>query len=132
MEQIELEQFKRRLEVMLEALKQPSVRSEEISIENSPDALDQVQSAAEREMAIGRLESEFRRRRSIMAALERIQEGTYGVCTQCEAEMGIKRLNAVPWTEYCLECQIIADREESAQATETPLTRFAGGSFDLG
>ena len=82
MERIELEQFKRKLEVMLEALKQPSVRSEEISIENSPDALDQVQSAAEREMAIGRLENEFRRRRSIMAALERIQDGTYGVCLQ--------------------------------------------------
>ena len=130
MEQIELKQFKQELETMLEKLKQLGVNLEEISIENTPDALDQVQRATEREMAIGRLENDCRRQHSILAALERIKEGTYGACMECEAEIGIKRLRAVPWAEYCLECQTIADRD-AMNAVETPLTRFAGGRVDL-
>jgi len=130
MEQIELKQFKQELETMLEKLKQLGVNLEEISIENTPDALDQVQRATEREMAIGRLENDCRRQHSILAALERIKEGTYGACMECEAEIGIKRLRAVPWAEYCLECQTIADRD-AMNAIETPLTRFAGGRVDL-
>lgn len=130
MEQTELKRFKLELEAMLAGLRQPGVRWEEISIENSPDTLDQVQRATEREMAIGRLENDCRRQHSILAALERIQDGTYGTCLECEAEIGIKRLNAVPWTEYCLECQAVADRD-GKNVTETPLTRFAGGSPDL-
>jgi DnaK suppressor protein len=130
MEQIELKQFKQELETMLEKLKQLGVNLEEISIENTPDALDQVQRATEREMAIGRLENDCRRQHSILAALERIKEGTYGACMECEAEIGIKRLRAVPWAEYCVECQTIADRD-AMNAIETPLTRFAGGRVDL-
>ena len=130
MEQIELKHFKLELEGMLAGLKQSGVRLEEISIENSPDALDQVQRAAEREFAIGRLENDCRRQHEIVAALERIKEGTYGACMECEAEIGIKRLRAVPWAEYCLECQTIADRD-AMNAVETPLTRFAGGRVDL-
>ena len=74
--------------------------------------------------------NDCRRQHKIVAALERIREGTYGACMECEAEIGIKRLRAVPWAEYCLECQTIADRN-AMTATETPLTRFAGGSVDL-
>ena len=130
MEQIELKHFKLELEGMLAGLKQSGVRWEEISIENSPDALDQVQRATEREFAIGRLENDCRRQHKIVAALERIKEGTYGACMECEAEIGIKRLRAVPWAEYCLECQTNADRD-AMNAIETPLTRFAGGRVDL-
>ena len=132
MEQIDLKHFKLELEAKLAELKQPGVGREEISIENSPDALDQVQRATEREIAIGRLENDCRRQHSILAALERIKEGTYGACVEWEAEIGIKRLRAVPWAEYCLECQTIADQDAgNANAIETPLTRFAGGSVDL-
>ena len=54
MEQTELEQFKRIIEEMLAGLKDPLQRREEISIESSPDALDEVQNAADRELATSR------------------------------------------------------------------------------
>lgn len=130
MRQIDVLQFKERLEAMLEGLKRPHVGWEEISIENSPDTLDQVQNAANREMAVGRLENDSRRLHSILTALQSIQEGSYGTCMRCETEISIKRLNAVPWTQYCLDCQRYAD-ENSIQAPEPPLTRFGGGSFDF-
>jgi len=38
-------------------------------------------------------------------ALERIKDGTYGICAACEQEVQIKRLDAVPWARHCIECQ---------------------------
>ncbi len=41
----------------------------------------------------------------VRLALERIEEGTYGECLQCGKTIGEKRLEALPWTSYCIECQ---------------------------
>jgi DnaK suppressor protein len=109
MEHIELEQFKGILETMQADLQRPLRRRDEIAIETTPDALDEVQNAAERELAIRQLEHDSSRFRFVKSALQRIEEGTYGQCVRCEADISIKRLKAVPWTPYCLECQDIAD-----------------------
>ena len=124
MEQTELEQFKRIIEEMLAGLKDPLQRREEISIESSPDALDEVQNAADRELAIRQLEIDSGRLRNLMDALRRIEEGTFGVCATCESEISRKRLNAVPWALRCLECQSKAD-QESAQVNDVPRVRLA-------
>src|SRR5215467_1843718 len=109
MEPLVLEQFKQTLETMLVDLKRFLRRRDEIAIENTPDALDEVQNAAERELAIRQLEHDSSRFRTITAALQRIEDGTYGQCVQCESGISIKRLKAVPWTPYCLDCQDLAD-----------------------
>ncbi len=38
-------------------------------------------------------------------ALHRIEEGTYGECIHCGAEVQQKRLEAVPWARHCIPCQ---------------------------
>jgi DnaK suppressor protein len=38
-------------------------------------------------------------------ALERLDEGSYGVCEQCGAEIDPARLKALPYATYCLRCQ---------------------------
>lgn len=43
--------------------------------------------------------------RDVEEALDRLDEGSYGVCGDCEQEISIKRLNAVPWAKYCITCQ---------------------------
>ena len=45
------------------------------------------------------------RRRLILAALIRIEDGGYGLCLTCAAPIGPKRLDAMPWAERCLSCQ---------------------------
>ena len=80
-----------------------------ITIEKTPDALDEVQLAMERELATRNLERESALLRSVRQALSRIDEGTYGSCLQCEEEIGAKRLNALPWTPLCINCQKQAD-----------------------
>lgn len=41
----------------------------------------------------------------VHAALQRIDEGTYGICTRCGGEINPERLNALPYAEHCVRCQ---------------------------
>src|ERR1700751_3675593 len=87
------------------------VRNREgIAIEKSPDALDEVQHAAERELAIRNLDRESQLLRNVRGALRRIDEGSFGICVHCEEEISPKRLAAVPWTALCIQCQEQAGR----------------------
>ena len=43
--------------------------------------------------------------RWIDAALTRIKRGSFGICQACELEISERRLEALPWTRYCLQCQ---------------------------
>ena len=85
---------------------------EGIEIEKSPDALDEVQRASERELAIRTLDRESSLLRNVRAALQRIDRGQFGVCMHCEEDISAKRMNAVPWTPYCMECQEQFDRKQ--------------------
>lgn len=44
-------------------------------------------------------------------ALQRIRLGTFGKCTECGREIEEQRLNAIPWTPFCLDHQNLRDRE---------------------
>ena len=49
--------------------------------------------------------------RQVEAALERIREGTFGECISCGQQIAVKRLNAMPFTSYCRDCQERLERE---------------------
>ena len=87
-----------------------------IAIEKSPDALDEVQHATERELAFLNLDRESSLLRNIRAALRRIEEGSFGVCLHCEGDISLKRLAAVPWTAFCIRCQVVADHSRIDRA----------------
>jgi DnaK suppressor protein len=72
--------------------------------------LDEVQFAGERELAIRNSDRESRLLQSIRSALARMEDGSYGVCLQCDTQINPKRLSAVPWAAYCVRCQEEADR----------------------
>lgn len=112
MTKTELNKFKEFLEAKQAELAQVLRNRDGIAIEKSPDALDEVQNAAERELAIRNLDRESNLLRNVRAALHRIGEGTFGVCLHCEEDISLKRLNAVPWAPYCIQCQEIADRNQ--------------------
>ena len=103
-----------RYRAMLEAKKTElsfGLRSwEDIAIEKTADTLDEVQFAGERELAIRNLDRESRLLQSIRSALARMEDGSYGVCLQCDTQINPKRLSAVPWAAYCVRCQEEADR----------------------
>ena len=93
------------------------VRNREgIVIKTSSDALDEVQHATEREFAIGNLVRDSNLLRNVRRALRDIDEGSFGVCLHCEEGISPKRLAAVPWTAFCIQCQEIADRTQGDNA----------------
>ena len=119
MTKAELNKFRTILEAKRAELAQLVGNREGIVIEKSPDALDEVQHAAERELAIRNLDRESNLLRNVRAALRRIDEGSFGVCLHCEEDITPKRLNAVPWTPYCIQCQEMADRNQTGDGAET-------------
>ena len=108
----ELKKYKDTLEAKQAELLGVLRNREGIEIEKSPDALDEVQRAAERELAIRTLDRESSLLRNVRAALARIEDGHYGICLHCEEDISVKRLNAVPWTPYCIDCQEQFDRKQ--------------------
>jgi DnaK suppressor protein len=114
----ELQRFNRILRTMLGNMERSLRRRDEIAVETAPDEIDQVQLAAERELAIRQIESSFSQMQNIKLALERIEEGSYGTCLRCDDDISPKRLEAVPWATYCIRCQNMADREHFDPASE--------------
>jgi len=112
MTQAETKKYKEILETRQAELVEVLRNRDAITIEKSPDALDEVQNAAERELAIRNLDRESNLLRNVRAALRRIDEGEFGTCVHCEEEISPKRIAAVPWTPYCIACQEAADRAQ--------------------
>jgi DnaK suppressor protein len=112
MTKTEINKYKDILEARLAELSAVIKNRDGITIEKSPDALDEVQNAAERELAIRNLDRESNLLRNVRLALRRIDEGTFGVCVHCDEEISPKRIAAVPWTPYCISCQEQADRAQ--------------------
>jgi DnaK suppressor protein len=110
----ELNKLKDTLEKKQAELLKVIMNREGIEIEKSPDALDEVQHAAERELAIRNLDRDSALLRNVRAALERVKDGSYGVCLHCEEDISMKRLNAVPWAAFCIQCQELSDRNQAA------------------
>jgi len=118
MTKTEINKFKKILENKQDELEQIVRNRDAITIEKSADALDEVQHAAERELAIRNLDRESNLLRNVRSALRRIDDGSFGICLHCEEEISPKRIAAVPWAPFCIQCQEQADRNQE-QGDET-------------
>ncbi len=54
----------------------------------------------------------------IELALRKIDEGTYGVCEECEDTIALKRLQARPEAPLCIQCKEAQEKEEAVYAEE--------------
>ena len=114
MTKTELDNYKKILETKRDELEHIVRNRDAITIEKSADALDEVQHASERELAIRNLDRESNLLRNVRSALRRIEDGSFGICLHCEEEISPKRIAAVPWAAYCIQCQEQADRNQAA------------------
>jgi DnaK suppressor protein len=114
----EIEKFRKILAAKQAELAPQLRKRDGIAIEKTPDALDEVQLATQRELVTQNLERESKVLREVRAALSRIEHGDYGVCLNCEEEIGLKRLKALPWTPLCIGCQEQEDRRQEQGVDE--------------
>jgi DnaK suppressor protein len=95
-----------------------------ITVERSADQLEEIQAASQRALAVSNLDREFKQLRNVRAALRRIEEGSFGICQECDQDIHSKRLAAVPWASYCIRCQEIID--SSLEETQASSSDFMG------
>jgi DnaK suppressor protein len=103
-------------EILIQTKKELSgtrLNREEIAIKRVPDVIDDVQNTTEREFVFGSINRHWQTLRAIEEALRRLEEGSFGVCAECDRQIHPKRLQAVPWAALCLSCQEAKDTEET-------------------
>jgi DnaK suppressor protein len=66
---------------------------------------DQAQWSLEEAVSLRLNGLEYLQLRQIQEALDRLQMGEYGVCLFCDQAIPPKRLHALPWAKYCVNCQ---------------------------
>ncbi len=90
---------------MQQQLGQSLTDDQQRRLEAAMDSGDQALFDLEREMGISLQEMRNRERQMVDEALVSVEEGTYGRCAECDAEISEKRLKALPFARYCIECQ---------------------------
>lgn len=104
------------LKAKLMELQQP-IDPSDIFVQRTADQLEQVQLEAGCDLALRGIDRKAALLREVRSALNRIADGSYGVCQKCEHAISARRLVAVPWASLCISCQQAEDSEK-APATE--------------
>ena len=74
------------------------------------DLADKAASAYSKELNFSLSDAERNLLMLIEEAFNRMKAEKYGVCTNCGATIGEKRLQAVPWTPFCIDCQELQEK----------------------
>ncbi len=84
-----------------------------VSEEDLSDETDLATSLVQQQLNCTIRDREYSKLRKIDAALDRISEGQYGHCEECEEEIGAKRLENQPWADLCIQHAEEREREEA-------------------
>lgn len=80
--------------------------------EEAQDTADQAVVSYQKELLYSRGSHDHGQLTLVKGALERLKEGAFGECVECGNPIGPKRLEALPWTPYCIDCQEKIERGE--------------------
>ncbi len=105
--------YKQLLTNKLQDIRSSPVSPIDIAIERNAEMMDDIQRTGDRELALTTRSHAWKTSQAVSAALGRIADGAYGVCTACEEPINERRLVALPWAEHCIVCQL---REETELA----------------
>lgn len=94
-------------DVLIEKLK-----SNDLSVDDAetPDPVDLAVRNYSKNVMLAVSENESKQLALIDQAILRIDDGEYGHCQNCEKEVNPKRLAAIPWARYCLDCQELLEK----------------------
>lgn len=89
------------------ALLVDKLKDNDLSVDDSetPDPVDLAVRNYSKNVMLAVSENESRQLTLIDEALMRVEDDEYGLCQNCEQEINPKRLAAIPWARYCLNCQ---------------------------
>ncbi len=114
MDKKKTEAYHKRLVAKRSELQQLVSKSErdgrEVDEEATQDVADKAANSYTKEFLFHQSDGHRRLLQLVNEALQRVQNGTYGLCVSCHEEVQAKRLDAVPWARHCIDCQEKQDR----------------------
>ena len=109
MDKKKLEYFRKRLETRQQDLRRMVTRTQQDgrnADENiAQDIADKAASSYNKEFLFHQSNADRQLLQMVESALVRLREGSFGECISCGKEINAKRLEAVPWTRHCIDCQ---------------------------
>lgn len=130
MNKTEISQLKKKLEAqrleLMSSLRQLDRETRSIEIDTTQDAADLSVSSMSKEALFQQSSQRRIVLRRIEAALQSMDEGSFGQCVGCGEEIPTRRLNALPWTQRCIRCQ--EEIEQQAGSAGAPPVLVATGA----
>jgi len=109
MDKKKLEYFRKRLETRQQELRRMVSRTQQdgrsADEDTAQDIADRAASSYNKEFLFHQSNNDRQLLQMVDGALTRIREGSFGECISCGKEINPKRLEAVPWTRHCIDCQ---------------------------
>jgi len=109
MDKKKLDAFKKRLETRQQELRRIVNRNQadgrSADEDSTQDIADRAASSYNKEFLFSQSNNDRQLLHMVEKALARIREGSFGECIHCGKEINAKRLEAVPWTRHCIDCQ---------------------------
>ena len=96
----------------------------EMKAQSSGDVVDAALDSVQDEISSQLAEVESRELARIEFALERLRNGSYGLCEGCGTNTPMARLNALPYAAYCITCQREAEREMAGGGADVDWSRL--------
>lgn len=109
MDKKKIEYFRKRLEIRQQDLRRMVTRTEQdgrsVDEGSAQDVADKAANSYNKEFLFHQSNNDRQLLQMVDGALSRMREGNFGECISCGEEINAKRLEAVPWTRHCIECQ---------------------------
>ena len=111
-----VERFRKRLllvrEEIIGQMKQRDSSAQEIGQDGIQDIGDESVTIYNRHLLLSLSDNERERLLEVDEALDRIEDGTFGICEECEESISLKRLEVMPNARYCVKCQEELERAQ--------------------
>lgn len=118
MNQKDLKRFKKMLEdskaSLLDSAKRTLMEESNFDTDDLPDEIDLASSEYAQSMVFRLRDREKFLLMKIDRALQRVEDGTFGVCERCEEDISLKRLEARPVTTLCIRCKEEQEKREKS------------------
>ena len=92
-------------QLLEESMSTAVVQGRQTVTDDTQDVADQAVTSYQKELLFSQGTNGHQQLRLVQLALKRVREGSFGECVHCGEEIGAKRLEALPWTPYCIACQ---------------------------
>lgn len=116
-----------RRQQILDSLSRLEDETQALDADSAQDTADRSVLSISKESLFEQISQHRTVLRLVEGALRRIGDRSFGMCADCGNEISARRLEALPWTQYCLRCQEAREDERHSgllgQASPTWLTR---------